>query len=260
MCISVHQLDMQLYALKCLCSYLWFIWWYLCATVSPSTVFWNISFTLKTMVWFIRNLNARCSLPRIQIVPTTIVAQYKVTGMALMKISHVLPYISDKMLYTSIWGAVPTFLINILIIECFGLEGTFRGHPAHPPCSEQGLLQLHIRHNVRLFRAPSNLALNDSKDGASATSLSNLGQCFTTLSVKNFFLLSYLNLPSLSLKSWSLVLSQQALLISLSFSSMPVNDLYKSTLFEISQVSPPEDIHNNSFLKAQGKQGHWCFY
>jgi len=28
-------------------------------------------------------------------------------------------------------------------IECFGLEGTFRGHLAQPPCSEQGHLQLH---------------------------------------------------------------------------------------------------------------------
>jgi len=27
--------------------------------------------------------------------------------------------------------------------ECFGLEGTFNGHLAQPPCSEQGHLQLH---------------------------------------------------------------------------------------------------------------------
>jgi len=27
------------------------------------------------------------------------------------------------------------------ITECFGLEGTFRGHLAQPPCSEQGHLQ-----------------------------------------------------------------------------------------------------------------------
>jgi len=31
---------------------------------------------------------------------------------------------------------------NHRTIECFGLEGTFRGHPAQPPFSEQGYLQL----------------------------------------------------------------------------------------------------------------------
>jgi len=31
---------------------------------------------------------------------------------------------------------------NHRIIECFGLEGTFRGHLAQPTCSEQGHLQL----------------------------------------------------------------------------------------------------------------------
>jgi len=29
-----------------------------------------------------------------------------------------------------------------MIIECSWLEGTFRGHPAQPPCSGQGQLQL----------------------------------------------------------------------------------------------------------------------
>ncbi|KAK4819472.1 LOW QUALITY PROTEIN: hypothetical protein QYF61_004698 [Mycteria americana] len=67
-----------------------------------------------------------------------------------------------------------------------------------------------------LLRAPSNLTLNVSRDGASTTSLGNLFQCFTTLIVKNFFLQSSLNLPSLSLKLLLLVLSQQALLKSLS--------------------------------------------
>jgi len=33
--------------------------------------------------------------------------------------------------------------MNHRIIDCFGLEGTFRGHLAQPPCSEQGYLQLH---------------------------------------------------------------------------------------------------------------------
>jgi len=60
---------------------------------------------------------------------------------------------------------------------------------------------------TRLLRAPSNLALNVSRDGASTTSLGN-----SFLMVKNFFLISSLNLPSLSLKSLLLDLSQQALL------------------------------------------------
>ncbi|KAK4807049.1 hypothetical protein QYF61_018390 [Mycteria americana] len=59
--------------------------------------------------------------------------------------------------------------------------------------------------------APSNLTLNVSRDGASNTSLGNLFQCFTTLIVKKFFLISSLNLPSFSLKPLPLVLSQQAL-------------------------------------------------
>ncbi|KAK4826701.1 hypothetical protein QYF61_010916 [Mycteria americana] len=40
----------------------------------------------------------------------------------------------------------------------------------------------------RLLKAPSNLALNISRDGASTTSLGNLVQCLSTLIVKNFFL------------------------------------------------------------------------
>ena len=47
---------------------------------------------------------------------------------------------------------------------------------------------------TRLLRAPSSLALNVCRDGASTTSLGNLFQCFTTLIVKNFFFISsYLN-------------------------------------------------------------------
>ena len=32
-------------------------------------------------------------------------------------------------------------LYKAVFIECFRLEGTFRGHLAQPPCSEQGYLQ-----------------------------------------------------------------------------------------------------------------------
>ena len=57
-----------------------------------------------------------------------------------------------------------------------------------------------IFHQTRLLRAPSNLALNTSREGASTVSLGNLFQCFTTLMVKNFFLISNLYLPPFSLE------------------------------------------------------------
>ncbi|KAK4810366.1 hypothetical protein QYF61_019285 [Mycteria americana] len=65
---------------------------------------------------------------------------------------------------------------------------------------------------IRLLGALSSLSLNVSRDGAPTTSRGNLFQCFTTLIVKKFFLISTLNLPSFSLKPLPLVLSQQALL------------------------------------------------
>ena len=60
------------------------------------------------------------------------------------------------------------------------------------------------------------MVLNVSRDGASTTSLGNPFQCFTTLIVKNFFLLSSLNLPCFSLKPLPLVLSLLSLLKRLS--------------------------------------------
>ena len=50
-------------------------------------------------------------------------------------------------------------------------------------------------HQTRLPRATSSLALNASRDGASTTSLGSLFPCVTTLWVKNFLLISNLNLP-----------------------------------------------------------------
>ena len=49
-----------------------------------------------------------------------------------------------------------------------------------------------ISNRIRVLRAPSNLAWNGSRDGASPTSLGNPG--LTTLRVKNIFLSSSLNL------------------------------------------------------------------
>jgi len=69
----------------------------------------------------------------------------------------------------------------------------------------------HIFHQTRLLRAPSSLALNTARDGAATAYLGNLCQCFTTLMVKNFFLISNLNLPSSSLDPFPLVLSLHTL-------------------------------------------------
>jgi len=69
-----------------------------------------------------------------------------------------------------------------------GLEGTFKGHLAQPPAVSRDIFN-----QIRLLRAPSNLTLNISRDGAATTSLGSPFQCFTTLTVKNFFLTSSLN-------------------------------------------------------------------
>ena len=73
-----------------------------------------------------------------------------------------------------------------------------------------------IFNSIRLLRAPANLTLNTSRDGAPTSPLGNLFQCFTTLIVKNIFLVPSLKLPSFSLEPLPLVLSQQALLKNLS--------------------------------------------
>jgi len=62
---------------------------------------------------------------------------------------------------------------------------------------------------IRLLRAPSNLALSVFRDGASTTSMGSLCQGFTTLTVKNFFLVSSLNLPSFNLKPLPFVLKSR---------------------------------------------------
>ena len=62
----------------------------------------------------------------------------------------------------------------------------------------------------------SNLILNVSRDGASPTSLGNLGQHLSTIMVNSFFLMSNLKLPTFSLKTLPLVLPLHALVKSLS--------------------------------------------
>ena len=61
-------------------------------------------------------------------------------------------------------------------------------------------------HQSRLPRATSSLALDAPSLDAFTTYLGNLFQCITTLWVKNFLLISNLNLPCLSLKPFPLVL------------------------------------------------------
>jgi len=66
-------------------------------------------------------------------------------------------------------------------------------------------------HQPRVLQAPSNLALSTAREGAATASLGNLGQGLSTLTVKNFFLISNLNLPTYSLKPLPLALSLHAL-------------------------------------------------
>ena len=91
-----------------------------------------------------------------------------------------------------------------------------QGHLVQLPCNEQGHLHLLIYYlHLLVLRAPSSLTLSVSRDGASTTNLGNLCQCLITLIVKNFFLISNLNLLYFSLRPFPLILSQQILLKSL---------------------------------------------
>ena len=77
-------------------------------------------------------------------------------------------------------------------------------------------MNMDIHSQIRLLRTLFRLTLKIYRDRESTTSVGNTFQCLTTFTVKDFFLISDLNLPSLSLKPSSLVLSSQTLLKSLS--------------------------------------------
>lgn len=77
----------------------------------------------------------------------------------------------------------------------------------------------------RLLRDPANLALNSARDVSSTASLDKLFLWLITLTVKIFFLILNLNLQSLSLKAFPLVLSLHAL-VKKSLSSSLVTSLY----------------------------------
>jgi len=64
---------------------------------------------------------------------------------------------------------------------------------------------------IKFFKALSNLVLNTARKGAVTTALRNVFQCLSTVTVKNYFLISNLNLLlSFSLKSLPLDLSLNA--------------------------------------------------
>ena len=75
-----------------------------------------------------------------------------------------------------------------------------------PPCRGQGHLPLD-----QVVQSPVQPGLEHCQGGASTASLGNLCPCLITLTVKNSFLISNLNLPSFSLKPLPLVLSLHAL-------------------------------------------------
>ncbi|KAK4818202.1 hypothetical protein QYF61_008586 [Mycteria americana] len=123
------------------------------------------------------------------------------------------PTLEQLMKNCSLWEGP---MLEEFVKDCLPWDGrhtgteekrTFIVHLVQTPCKSRDIFN-----KIRLLRVPSNLTLNVSRDGASTTSLGNLFQCLPTLIVKNFFLKSSLNLPSLSLKPLILVLSQQALL------------------------------------------------
>jgi len=96
-------------------------------------------------------------------------------------------------------------------------------------------------HQTWVLEAPSNPALNTSKEGTSTASLGNLFQHLTNFKVKNFFITVNIKLPSFRLKPLLLVLSLHGLVnVPLQLSCRPLQ-----VLAGCSKVSP-----ELSFLKG----------
>jgi len=76
-----------------------------------------------------------------------------------------------------------------------GWKGALKAIQPNPPAVSRDIF-----HRRRLLRAPSSLASDVSRDGASPSSLHNLCQRLTALSVKISILLFGLTLPLFSLK------------------------------------------------------------
>lgn len=76
-----------------------------------------------------------------------------------------------------------------------GRNGTLEVTYFQPPAVDRNIF-----HEIKLLKCPSNLNLNTSSDGTSATSQGNLFHCLTTLIVNILFRIANLSLPSFSSK------------------------------------------------------------
>ena len=98
--------------------------------------------------------------------------------------------------------------------------------------------------------SPIQPGLECFQGGASTASLGNLFQCLTNTTVKNFFLISSLNLPSFSLKPLPLVLSLPALIRSPSPAFLwappgtgrPLEGLPAASLLHAEELQPPQPV------------------
>lgn len=75
-------------------------------------------------------------------------------------------------------------------IEWFGLKGMLKIISFQPATMDRDTF-----HKTRLLKAPSNLAMTISWNGASRISLGHLLQCLTSFIIENFFLIANLDLP-----------------------------------------------------------------
>lgn len=97
-------------------------------------------------------------------------------------------------------GCTLGVLVTLKIIDSQNLRMVWVGRVLKIIWPKSLALSRDTFHSTWVARAPSNLAVNVSRDGTSTSSLGNPFQCLSTLIVKNFFFISNKNLPSFSLK------------------------------------------------------------
>ena len=127
-------------------------------------------------------------------------------------------------------------------------------HPPVVPPPESNTLQ------IRLPRAPSNLVLNDFRDGAPTASQGSLCQCLTTLWVKNYSLTSNLNLPSSSLIPFLILITNSIRLCKKSVSLLLVNaplvlQTLKNNKLRVQEKSDIIDPKSARIRKCRGSRG-----